>query len=121
MTVDTDTQPSHILLVRGTASIEIVDGVPDEYLEPRGKHCLQSSGRVRRSSPFRLPADGTHHDPTGMGQALGLRNTAPERGRRAHQREILIASPPRRRLGLARHICRSVLRPEAQNIAPERR
>jgi hypothetical protein len=37
MTIDTDTQPPHTLLVRGTASIEIVDGVPDEYLEASRK------------------------------------------------------------------------------------
>lgn len=33
LTIDTDTQPPHVLLVRGTASIEVVDGVPPEYLE----------------------------------------------------------------------------------------
>ena len=33
LTIDTDTQPPHVLLVRGTASMEIVDGVPPEYLE----------------------------------------------------------------------------------------
>lgn len=33
LTVDTEAQPPHILLVRGTASVEIVDGVPPEYLE----------------------------------------------------------------------------------------
>ncbi len=32
LTVDTDAQPPHILLVRGTASVEIVDGIPAEYL-----------------------------------------------------------------------------------------
>ncbi len=32
-TVDTETQPPRILLVRGTARIEVVDGVPPEYLE----------------------------------------------------------------------------------------
>jgi hypothetical protein len=32
LTVDTDTQPPNILLVRGTADVEIVDGVPDEFL-----------------------------------------------------------------------------------------
>jgi Pyridoxamine 5'-phosphate oxidase len=37
MTIDTDTQPPHVLLVRGTASIEIVDGVPDDYLEASRK------------------------------------------------------------------------------------
>ncbi len=32
LTIDTYQQPPHVLLVRGTAEIEIVDGVPDEYL-----------------------------------------------------------------------------------------
>ena len=31
-TVDTNAFPPHVLLVRGTAAIEIVDGVPPEYL-----------------------------------------------------------------------------------------
>jgi hypothetical protein len=31
-TLDTNTFPSHVLLVRGTAAIDIVDGVPPEYL-----------------------------------------------------------------------------------------
>jgi Pyridoxamine 5'-phosphate oxidase len=34
---DTDTQPPHVLLVRGTATIEIVDGVPNEFLEASDK------------------------------------------------------------------------------------
>src|SRR6266480_2631059 len=33
LTIDTQTQPPHILLVRGSAAVEVVDGVPDEYLE----------------------------------------------------------------------------------------
>jgi Pyridoxamine 5'-phosphate oxidase len=32
LTIDTDSQPPNVLLVRGVASIEIVDGVPDEFL-----------------------------------------------------------------------------------------
>jgi hypothetical protein len=32
LTIDTDTQPPNVLLVRGVASVELVDGVPDEYL-----------------------------------------------------------------------------------------
>jgi len=31
-TVDTNAFPPHVLLVRGTAAIDIVDGVPPEYL-----------------------------------------------------------------------------------------
>jgi hypothetical protein len=32
LTIDTTTFPPHVLLVRGTASVEVVDGVPPEYL-----------------------------------------------------------------------------------------
>jgi Pyridoxamine 5'-phosphate oxidase len=37
LTIDTDASPPHILLVRGTASVEIVDGIPDEFLEASRK------------------------------------------------------------------------------------
>ena len=37
MTIDTNTFPPHVLLVRGAASIETVDGVPPEYLEASRK------------------------------------------------------------------------------------
>lgn len=33
LNIDTNTQPPHILLVRGTANLEMVEGVPSEYLE----------------------------------------------------------------------------------------
>jgi hypothetical protein len=33
LTVDTTAFPPQVLLVRGTASMDIVDGVPDEYLK----------------------------------------------------------------------------------------
>ena len=37
LSIDTDTQPPQVLLVRGTASVSIVDGVPDEFLEASEK------------------------------------------------------------------------------------
>ena len=37
LTVDTEAQPPNVLLVRGSASIDIVDGVPDEFLEASHK------------------------------------------------------------------------------------
>ena len=37
LTIDTVTFPPNVLMVRGTASIEIVDGVPSEYLEASKK------------------------------------------------------------------------------------
>ena len=36
--VDTEGQPPHIVLVRGRASVTIVDGVPPEYLEASKKY-----------------------------------------------------------------------------------
>ena len=33
LTVDTNSFPPHVLLVRGEAAVEVVDGVPDEYVE----------------------------------------------------------------------------------------
>lgn len=37
ITIDTETFPPHMLLVRGTASLETIDGVPPEYLEASRK------------------------------------------------------------------------------------
>jgi hypothetical protein len=33
LTVDTDSFPPHVLLVRGEAAVAVVDGVPDEFIE----------------------------------------------------------------------------------------
>ena len=33
LTVDTDSFPPHVLLVRGEAAVEVVDGVPGEFVE----------------------------------------------------------------------------------------
>jgi nitroimidazol reductase NimA-like FMN-containing flavoprotein (pyridoxamine 5'-phosphate oxidase superfamily) len=38
LTIDTYPDPTHVLLVRGTANIEVVEGVPFEYLEAAKKH-----------------------------------------------------------------------------------
>jgi hypothetical protein len=37
MTIDTESFPPHILLVRGKASLQLVDGVPTEYLAASSK------------------------------------------------------------------------------------
>ncbi len=36
-TIDTNTFPPHVLMVRGTASVEVVDGIPPEQLEASRK------------------------------------------------------------------------------------
>jgi hypothetical protein len=33
LTVDTEGQPPHVLMVRGTAAVELVDGTPDDYID----------------------------------------------------------------------------------------
>jgi hypothetical protein len=38
LTIDTETNPPHILLVRGIADVEIVDGIPSEYLAASRKY-----------------------------------------------------------------------------------
>ena len=38
LTIDTETFPPHVLMVRGTAAVDVVDGVPDEYLEASHKN-----------------------------------------------------------------------------------
>jgi len=41
ITTESDVQPPHVLLVRGTAGLEIVDGVPGEFLEASRKSLPQ--------------------------------------------------------------------------------
>jgi pyridoxamine 5'-phosphate oxidase-like protein len=38
LTIDTDTQPPRLLLLRGVAEVEMVDGVPEEFLLAYRKH-----------------------------------------------------------------------------------
>jgi Pyridoxamine 5'-phosphate oxidase len=42
LTIDTDTFPPHVLLVRGSASLETVEGVPPEYLEAARKQVSEA-------------------------------------------------------------------------------
>jgi hypothetical protein len=37
LTIDTETFPPHVLLIRGSATLELVDGVPDGYVEAARK------------------------------------------------------------------------------------
>src|SRR6266481_3977445 len=48
LTVDTNTFPPHVLLVRGTAAIDIVDGVPPEYLAALERVSDPTSGMLLR-------------------------------------------------------------------------
>jgi hypothetical protein len=37
-TIDTELHPPKILLIRGRAELDIVEGIPDEYLETSGTY-----------------------------------------------------------------------------------
>ena len=46
LTIDTNTFPPHVLLVRGAARVEIVDGVAPEYLEGSKKYVAPEQWEV---------------------------------------------------------------------------
>ena len=58
LTVGTNAFPPHVLLVRGTAAVDIVDGVPPEYLAAAGKGVAAAAPHRRRreSSPVQWDA-----------------------------------------------------------------
>lgn len=46
LTIDTDTFPPHILLVRGTARVTVIDGVAPEFLAATRKYLGEEQGRA---------------------------------------------------------------------------
>ena len=46
LTIDTEVHPPKILLVRGRAELDLVDGIPDEYLEASGTYQMTPEQRV---------------------------------------------------------------------------
>lgn len=51
LTIDTEVHPPKILLIRGRAELDVVDGIPDEYMQMNGSYEMTpssaSSGRPR--------------------------------------------------------------------------
>lgn len=46
LTIDKDTHPPKVLLVRGTAQVEVIEGVAPEYLEAARKYLGEEQGRA---------------------------------------------------------------------------
>jgi hypothetical protein len=44
--VDTEVHPPKILLIRGRADLDFVDGIPDEYLQPTSSYEMTPEQRV---------------------------------------------------------------------------
>jgi general stress protein 26 len=46
LTIDTEVHPPKLLLIRGRAELEVVEGIPEEYLEMNGSYTMTPEQRV---------------------------------------------------------------------------
>ena len=58
LTIDTEVHPPKILLVRGRAELDVVDGIPEEYLEMNGSYTMTPEQRVEWEAEVRSLYDG---------------------------------------------------------------
>lgn len=58
LTIDTEAHPPRILLIRGRAELDVVDGIPDEYLEASGTYDMTPEQRVGWEAEVRSLYDG---------------------------------------------------------------
>jgi hypothetical protein len=58
LTIDTEVHPPKILLIRGRAELDVVDGIPDEYLKPTSSYEMTPEQRVEWESGVRSLYDG---------------------------------------------------------------
>jgi hypothetical protein len=53
LTIDTEVHPPHILLLRGRAELDVVEGIPDEYLQMNGSYQMTDEQRVEWEAEVR--------------------------------------------------------------------
>ena len=58
LTIDTEVHPPKILLIRGRAELDVVDGIPDEYLRMNGSYEMTTEQRVEWEAEVRSLYDG---------------------------------------------------------------
>ena len=59
LTIDTEVHPPKLLLIRGRAELDVVDGIPDEYLQMNGTYQMTPEQRVEWEAEVRsLYRDG---------------------------------------------------------------
>src|SRR3954454_16557571 len=58
LTIDTEVHPPKILLIRGRAELDVVDGIPDEYLQMDGTYAMTPEERVEGGAEVRSLYDG---------------------------------------------------------------
>jgi hypothetical protein len=58
LTIDTEVHPPKMLLIRGTAELDVVDGIPDEYIQLNGSLQMTPEQRVEWEREVRALYDG---------------------------------------------------------------
>ena len=58
LTIDTEVHPPKILLIRGRAELDIVEGIPEEYLQMNGSYEMTPEQRVEWEAGVRSLYDG---------------------------------------------------------------
>ncbi|MET9225985.1 pyridoxamine 5'-phosphate oxidase family protein [Lentzea sp. NPDC003310] len=58
LTIDTEVHPPKILLIRGTVELDVVDGIPHEYLHMNGSYAMTPEQRVEWEREVRSLYDG---------------------------------------------------------------
>jgi hypothetical protein len=53
LTIDTEVHPPKILLIRGRAELDYVDGIPDEYMQASGTYQMTAEQRVEWEAEVR--------------------------------------------------------------------
>ncbi|AQZ62135.1 unnamed protein product [[Actinomadura] parvosata subsp. kistnae] len=58
LTIDTEVHPPKILLIRGVVELDVVDGIPQEYLQMNGSYQMTPEQRVEWEAEVRSLYDG---------------------------------------------------------------
>src|SRR3984885_5490535 len=58
LTIDTEVHPPTILLIRGRAVLDVVDGIPEEYLQASGSYQMTPEQRTEWEAGVRSPYAG---------------------------------------------------------------
>ena len=58
LTIDTEVHPPRILLIRGRAELDVVEGIPDEYLQMNGSYTMTPEQREAWEAEVRSVYDG---------------------------------------------------------------
>ena len=58
LTIDTEVHPPKILLIRGQVELDVVEGIPDEFLQMNGTYEMTAEQRVEWEAEVRSLYDG---------------------------------------------------------------